>query len=156
MDENEEVTLTSANQYFIQHNYKMLPLEELCAATNLDPETVSNYITEFEEYMKDNDINVEDKFTFNININPLGNISYGVQWPNHLQTVENIVPFVGKFFYLLNRGQLKASIVQFLAKYAEERGTYKVVKDIMHVWNEQENVKKKTPIVEPHEVFRTE
>jgi len=151
-DENNQPKIKQSDQYFIQQNYKHVPLEYICTATELSPQEVTAYIEEYEEYLRSQNVNPDRKFNFSIGLDQHGSVSYLIEWPD-VKSVESIMPYVGKFFYLLNSGALKNSMVQFLGRYAEDKGAYSVVKEILNVWNENEKSKKETPIVSPSEVF---
>jgi hypothetical protein len=122
-------------------------------ATDLPPDIIAEYITSYEVYLKKNGINPDNKFAFHMYLNSEGSVSYGLEWPD-IKSIEGMLPFLGKFFYSMNSGQLKPSMTNFLARYAEEKGAYQIVKTIMTDWNNYITESKETPIVEPYEVFK--
>lgn len=152
--ENEsELTLKNSDQYFIQNNYQNMTLEQLAHNTQLPPEDILAYIEEYEAYLKSNGINTVKKFNFTMGLSPEGTVSFGLEWPD-IQSLEALLPNVGKFFFLLNAGKLKPSMVQFLAKYADDQQAHTIVRRIMQDWSQQEKLTRETPIVEPNEVFK--
>lgn len=151
--EQELESIKNSDQLFIQENYKKMSLEDLCNATLLSPETITSYIEEYDEYLSQNGINPDKKFVFAINMDSVGNISYSIEWPDP-KSVDKMLPFVGKLFFLINSGSFKSSMANFLGKYAEQKGSYTLVKKIMEDWNKFEKENREHPIVEPHEVFK--
>jgi len=152
-NEQESPSIKNSDQLFIQNNYQSMSLEQICAATELPPDVVTSYIETYEQYMKDHGINPNKRFVLHINLDALGNVSYGMDWPD-IQSIEKLLPFVGKLFFMINSGQFKQSMANFLGRYAEERGAYTVVKNIMETWNKHEKAFKELPLIEPHEVFK--
>lgn len=150
--ENQSLAIKGSDQFFIQQHYKYISLEQLCIATNLSPETISEYINEYETYLKSRGVNTDRKFQFNMGLDSNGNVSYSIEWPD-INSIDSMLPYVGKFFYVLNKGELKGSMAQFLAKYADDRGAYKVVRTVMEQWNEQVNKENTIPLIEPQDVF---
>jgi hypothetical protein len=151
-NEQERIQIKSSDQFFIQNNYQKLTLEQICLATELAPDTVTEYIEEYQEYLKSQGVSIDNKFRVNIALNSDGVVSYGLEWPD-INSIEPMLEYVGKFFYLLNSGGLKQSIVAFLNEYARERSTYRLVQTILNHWNEQDQANKNKPLVEPQEVF---
>jgi hypothetical protein len=152
VEENESNPINNANQYFIQQQHNKLPLEELVLATGLSSEVITDYIERYQSYLKQHGMHLDRQFHFDIAMNVDGTLHYRIEWPDP-ENIEKIIPYVGRFFFLINNGSLKESMVLFLQKHGEQLNANRLVKELFTVWNNEEKNKNEKPIIQPQDVF---
>ncbi len=155
-DDGEEVmSLSVANQRYLQENFRGKTVEELSVATMLPPHLVAEYLELFEVEARKKGIDPNQHFSLSVTLNEDNNVGFGIQFPRE-EELEKSIDGIGHLLFALNEGTLKAHLVQFLHHFAEQRKAYDLVHKILKVWSDLVTEKNGTnkPIVRPDEVLK--